>query len=568
MEIFTRKTRQFVNDDFVLKNWQDIESYYTELSNRALHNTDDILAWLSDRSETDSIIDEEYRWRYIRQTCDTENEQYKHEYEDFIQHVMPNWMLLTNDLNKKLANNPHTEQLDKDRFFIYLRGLKKQIEIFREENIPLTQQIQLLSQEYGTIIGAMTIEHDGQEYTMPQAAVMLQNQDRVLRKEIFDKIAERRLRDKQKLNNLFDELLKLRHQMALNAGYKNFRDYMFDALGRFDYGVKESEQFHQAVLDEVTPMLNSFYAERKQALGISSLQPYDLEVDIHNEPPLKPFETEEELIQKSVQCLHETDAYFAECIEVMNNMKHLDLESRKGKAPGGYNMTLPELGVPFIFMNAAGTQSDVETIVHEAGHAVHSFLTRDLPYNFDQEITSENAELASMSMELMSFDGLSYFYDEHNKKRAIRNHLKRIIGIMPWIALVDKFQHWIYLHPGQTAEERESKWQEMHGQFYGNVLDWKDYDELQKIFWHKQLHIFEVPFYYIEYGIAQLGAIGVWRNYKQDKQKAIQQYKEALALGYTKTLPEIYRTAGVAFHFDRAYVKELMQFIMDEISKV
>jgi len=568
MEIFTRKTRQFVADDFVLNNWQDIESYYTELSNRQLLNTDDILTWLSDRSETDSIIDEEYRWRYIRQTCDTENEQYKHEYEDFIQHVMPNWMLLTNDLNKKLANNPHTEHLDQKRFFIYLRGLKKQIEIFREENIPLTQQIQLLSQEYGAIIGAMTIEHAGQEYTMPQASVLLQNQDRVLRKEIFDKIAERRLRDKHKLNNLFDELLKLRHQIALNAGYKNFRDYMFDALGRFDYGVKESEQFHQAILEEVTPMLNSFYDERKHALDIPSLQPYDLEVDIHNEPPLKPFETEEELIQKSVQCLQETDGYFAECIEVMNNMKHLDLESRKGKAPGGYNMTLPELGVPFIFMNAAGTQSDVETIVHEAGHAVHSFLTRDLPYNFDQEITSENAELASMSMELMSFDGLSYFYDEHNKKRAIRNHLKRIIGIMPWIALVDKFQHWIYLHPEHTAEERETKWQEMHSQFYGNVLDWKDYNELQKIFWHKQLHIFEVPFYYIEYGIAQLGAIGVWRNYKQDKQKAIQQYKEALALGYTKTLPEIYRTAGVSFHFDRAYVKELMQFIMDEISKV
>ncbi len=481
---------------------------------------------------------------------------------------MPNWMLLTNDLNKKLANNPHTEHLNQERFFIYLRGLKKQIEIFREENIPLTQQIQLLSQEYGSIIGAMTIEHAGQEYTMPQAAVMLQNQDRALRKMIFDKIAVRRLRDKEKLNELFSEMLKLRHQMALNAGYKNFRDYMFDALGRFDYGVKESEQFHQAILEEVTPMLNSFYDERKQALGISSLQPYDLEVDIHNEPPLKPFETEEELIQKSVQCLQETDVYFAECIEVMNNMKHLDLESRKGKAPGGYNMTLPELGVPFIFMNAAGTQSDVETIVHEAGHAVHSFLTRDLPYNFDQEITSENAELASMSMELMSFDGLSYFYDEHNKKRAIRNHLKRIIGIMPWIALVDKFQHWIYLHPEHTIEEREAKWQEMHSQFYGNILDWKDYDELQKIFWHKQLHIFEVPFYYIEYGIAQLGAIGVWRNYKQDKQNAIQQYKEALALGYTKTLPEIYRTAGVSFHFDRAYVKELMQFIMDEISKV
>lgn len=321
------------------------------------------------------------------------------------------------------------------------------------------------------------------------------------------------------------------------------------------------------MLSEVTPLLCAIHENRRNALPLETLQPYDLEVDTHNEAPLKPFDKEEELIHKSITCLNAVDPYFAECIAIMETMQHLDLESRKGKAPGGYNMSLPELGVPFIFMNAAGTQTDVETMVHEAGHAVHSFLTKELEYNFEQDFTSENAELASMSMELMSFDGLSSFYDEHNKNRAIKKHLERIITIMPWIALIDKFQHWIYLHPEHTVQEREEKWQELHSQFSGNVLSWNDYDAVQKALWHKQLHIFEVPFYYIEYGIAQLGAIGVWRNYKQDKEKAIQQYKDALALGYTKTLPEIYKTAGVSFHFDKAYVKELMQFISDEISK-
>lgn len=565
MKTITRNPRKYISENLEVKTWQDVLPYYATLTDKNIESKEDLLQWIADRSELDAVIDEEYRWRYIKQTCDTENETYKNSYESFIQDIMPNWMLISNQLNKKLAASSFLNELDSNRFFVYLRQLKTQLKIFREENIPLSQQVQLLSQEYGAIIAAMTIEHDGKEYTLPQAQVFLQNQDRTLRKTIYEKINERRLQDRDKLNKLFSELLKIRHQIALNAGFENFRDYMFAELGRFDYDVKACEQFHEAIKSKVIPIINQIYKKRKEKLQAAQLFPYDLEVDADNLPALQPFKTEEELIEKSIACLSEVDNYFGECIATMHNMHYLDLNSRKGKAPGGYNMTLPEIGVPFIFMNAAGTHRDLETMVHEAGHAVHSFLMRTLPYNFDQEITSEMAELASMSMELMTFDGLDVFYNDDDKKRAIHTHLEGIITMLPWIALVDQFQHWIYTNPTHTEEQRENKWQELHTAMSNEVVDWSNYDAVRKTIWHKQLHIFEVPFYYIEYGIAQLGAIAVWRNYKQDKAKAIEAYKNALRLGFTKPIPEMYKTAGIQFNFSKEYVKELMDFLNDEL---
>jgi oligoendopeptidase F len=565
MKTITRDKRSFLSDDLIVNTWQDIESCFEELLARNINSKEDLQKWIADRSETDAVIDEEYRWRYIRQTCDTEDEVHAKIYEDFITHMMPKWMTVSNELNKKLASSTFIDELDQDRFFVYLRNLKSQLQLFREENIPLSQQTQLLAQEYGTIIGAMTIEHDGIEYTLPQASVFLQNQDRNVRKTIYEKVSNRRLQDREKLNNLFSELLKIRHQMALNAGFDNFRDFMFAELGRFDYDVKACEQFQEAIKTEVIPLVKKIHQKRKQQLGVTSLFPYDLDVDAENLPALKPFKTQEELIEKSIQCLDTVDSFFAECISIMNNMNHLDLNSRKGKAPGGYNMTLPEIGVPFVFMNAAGTHRDLETMVHEAGHSVHSFLVRNLPYNFDQDITSEIAELASMSMELMTFDGLDAFYNDADKKRAIETHLEGIITMLPWIALVDKFQHWIYTNPNHTNEERELMFAAMQQELSTGEIDFTNYEDFRKTFWHKQLHIFEVPFYYIEYGIAQLGAIAVWRNYKQNKAKAIEDYKNALSLGYTKTIPEVYTTAGVQFDFSAPYVKELMDFLSKEI---
>lgn len=560
-----RRKRNFIPETLKVEDWKDVNSYYTELAERTIGNKDDLLRWMADRSELDAIVDDEYRWRYIHQTCDTENEVYKSAYERFIQDIMPNWMNISNTLNKKITASPFIEELDKKRFFVYLRNLQAQLALFREENIPLSQQIQLLSQEYGSTIGAMTIEQEGKEYTLPQAAVFMQSQDRNTRKTIFEKTNQRRLQDKEKLDRLFDELLRIRHQMALNAGFENFRDFMFAELGRFDYDVAACEQFHHAIKTEVIPLVNEIYTKRKNELSVDALFPYDLDVDTLNRPALHPFQTQQELVDKSIVCLQSVAPYFADCISTMDKMKYLDLESRKGKAPGGYNMTLPEMGVPFIFMNAAGTHRDLETMVHEAGHAVHSFLMRTLPYNFDQEIPSEVAELASMSMELMTFDGLHAFYNEADRKRAIETHLEGIITMLPWIALVDKFQHWIYTNPTHTAAERDAKWLELHQTLSNDIVDWDGYEHFRKSIWQKQLHIFEVPFYYIEYGIAQLGAIAVWRNYKQDKNNAIAAYKKALQLGYTKPIPDIYKNAGIEFNFSKEYVKELMTFLKAEI---
>jgi oligoendopeptidase F len=357
----------------------------------------------------------------------------------------------------------------------------------------------------------------------------------------------------------------LRHQIALNAGFTNYRDYKLAELGRFDYGVKECEQFHDSIRETVVPLLNGLHKQRKAKLHVDPLRPYDTDVDPSGKPALNPYQTEEEFIEKSIACLNSVDHFFADCVSIMHNMNYLDLSSRKGKAPGGYNMEMPEIGVPFIFMNGAGTQRDVETMVHEAGHAVHSFLVRDLEYNFDQDITSEIAELASMSMELMTHDGLQEFYSEEDMQRAIQAHLQGIITALPWIALIDKFQHWIYTNPNHTAEERENTWNAFYTEFSSSVVDWSGYEQFRNIFWQKQLHLFEVPFYYIEYGIAQLGAIAVFRNYKNDPKTAIQNYKNALRLGYTRPLPELYKTAGVQFNFSRAYVQELMDFISSEL---
>jgi oligoendopeptidase F len=562
-QIITRPARKFVAENLVIETWDNLELYYTQLTQCVISSTDELKQLLADRSELDKIVEEDYRWRYVRQTCDTENKLYTEAYEKFLNDILPYLMKAGNDLNKKIADSPFFDQLDKERFFIYKRSLKNDLALFREENIPLKQQEQLRSQEFGSTTGMMTIEHEGKEYTLPQAGKLLQNPDRELRKTIFEKINERRLKDKDKLNALYTELIQLRHQIALNAGFSNYRDYKLAELGRFDYGVKECEQFHESIKATVVPLLNELHKEKKEKLGVESFKPYDTEVDPSGKSALNPYQAEDEFIEKSIACLNTVDRFFSDCISIMHNMKYLDLSSRKGKAPGGYNMEMPEIGVPFIFMNGAGTQRDVETMVHEAGHAVHSFLIRDLEYNFDQDITSEIAELASMSMELMTHDGLNKFYSEEDRQRAIKTHLQGIINALPWIALIDKFQHWIYTNPDHTAEEREKKWNEIYPDFSSSVVDWNSYEHFKNIIWQKQLHLFEVPFYYIEYGIAQLGAIAVYRNYKNNPGKAIQDYKNALTLGYTKPLPEIYKAAGVQFNFSNEYVQELMGFLKE-----
>ncbi len=562
------KHRRFLPDKLKVTSWEVLEPYFTQLLNRDIHTVEELENWLKDRSELEAFVSEDMAWRYVRMTCDTTNKDLEQAYLFFVTEIEPKISPLNDQLNRKLVENPLTATLDKDKFFIYLRGIKKEIEIFREENVPLMAEIASESQKYGSIVGSMMVEMDGKELTLQQASNYLKNPDRSKREEAFNKINEKRQAHAQELDELFNRLIALRHKVAVNAGFENFRDYMFAAMGRFDYTPADCFAFHDAIQKEVLPLVKVFNEQRKAELGYD-LRPWDMEVDTKNRAALEPFTSGADLLDKTIRCFKKVDEYFAWCIETMDNMERLDLESRKGKAPGGYNYPMAETSVPFIFMNAASSTRDVETMVHEGGHAVHSFLSKDLELASFKNCPSEVAELASMSMELLSYSGQDEFYkNPEDFKRAKEEHLEGIIKILPWIATIDKFQHWIYSNPTHTAEERKTYWMQLSKEFGTGMVNWNGYEHIQAYTWQKQLHLFEVPFYYIEYGMAQLGALAVWRNYIQNKTTAIEQYKSALSLGYTKTIGDIYKTAGIEFNFGAAYIKELMAFVKTELGKL
>ncbi|HVW98106.1 MAG TPA: M3 family oligoendopeptidase [Mucilaginibacter sp.] len=563
-----KKTRKYIPATLEIK-WENLEPLLTELRDRPINSVADLEKWLHDRSELEAALEEDFAWRYIRMTCDTANADLLQSFQYFATEIEPKIAPFSNELNKKLVASEWTDKLDKKKYFVYLRGVKKSLELFREENIPLQTEIQVEQQKYQSITGAMSVHIGDKEFTLEQASVLLKDTNRSKRQEAWEKITQRRLQDKDQLNELFDRLRVLRHKVALNAGFENFRDYMFQALGRFDYTPQDCYTFHEAIEKEVVPILREQAEKRKTALGLDVLKPWDLDVDVSGKPALKPFNNGAELIEKSIQCFSNINRYLGERLEIMKDNNLFDVESRKGKAPGGYNYPLSETGAPFIFMNSANTFRDLTTMVHEGGHAVHTFLTADLELNDFKHCPSEVAELASMSMELISMDNWNVYFDnEENLKRAKRDQLFDVLKTLPWVAVVDQFQHWLYTNPDHTDAERTDAWIKIYEPFGAGFADWSEFPEAEKNLWQKQLHIFEVPFYYIEYGMAQLGAIAVWKNYKENPEKGLQQYLDGLKLGYTKTIKEIYETAGIKFDFSATYVKELAAFVKEEMDKL
>ena len=568
VEPLKRPSRKFLPEDFVLTTWDKLKPYFDDLLNRPLGSMQDLKGWFSDRSELESIISEDLAWRYIRMTCYTENQEYLKSYQDFIQNIQPEVAPVSDRLNRKAAASEFLDTLAQDEGYdILVRNLRKEIEIFREENVPLFTEITTETQKYAQITGSMTVEVDGKTLTLQQAAVFLMSTDRAKREEVYRKINEKRLSHKDELDDLFTRLIGLRHRVAVNAGFRNFRDYMFKALGRFDYTPEDCFDFHDAIEHEVVPLLNAFAQERKHKLGVDALRPWDKAVDAEGREALKPFTNSKELTEKTIHVFTNLDTYLGQCVSIMQAMGHLDLESRIGKAPGGYNYPLAEVGVPFIFMNATSTLRDMVTIMHEGGHAIHNFLTRDLELNDFKSTPSEVAELASMSMELISMDHWGIFFvDDNELRRARHEHLEDIIETLPWVATIDKFQHWIYENPDHTTEDRKREWNRIFSKFADNITDWSGLEDSRDYLWQKQLHLYEVPFYYIEYGMAQLGAIAVWRNFRKDPKKGLQGYQNALKLGYLRTIPEIYEAANVKFDFSRSYIKELMAFVKSELA--
>jgi oligoendopeptidase F len=561
--------RHFVPEDFKVTTWDALEPYFKNLLESNIDSKKDLEQWLKDMSELEAVVSEDACWRQIKMTCDTTDKSLEEAFTYFCMEIQPKLQPYADALNKKLINSTYTNELDKQKYFTYLRSVRKNIELFREENIPLQAELSVMQQQYGVITGAMTVEVKGKEYTLQQASKFLHEHDRNLREEVWRKIQERRKQDKDALNDLYSKLVEKRDKVAKNAGFENYRDYKFVEMGRFDYTKEDCFQFHEAVKLHVLPLVEKINLNKKEKLKLDTLRPWDTEAEPEGVEPLHPFNTGKELLEKSEQCFKELNPFFANCLKKMNELGHLDLESRKGKAPGGYNCPLAESGAPFIFMNAAGQMDDVTTMVHEGGHAVHSFLAHPLELSAFKEYPMEIAEVASMSMELFTMDKWNVFFDDAEElKRAKEHQLERVITIFPWIATIDKFQHWVYEHPQHTVEERTEAWVNILNEFSTNTVDFTGLEEYRKISWQRQLHLFEVPFYYIEYGIAQLGAIGLWMQYKNNPQQALNNYINALSLGGTKTLPELYKAAGLKFDLSPNHIKTLMEFVNNEMEKL
>lgn len=558
--------RHFLPADFTISNWESLEPYFKNLEEREINSLAELEQWLKEASELEAAISEDVCWRQIRMTSDTENKTLEEAFTFFMMEIQPKIQPYSDRLNRKLVDHPLSSQLDREKYFTYLRNVRKNIDLFRESNIPLQAELNVMQQQFGVISGKMTVTVKGQEYTLQQAAKFLEDPDRSLREEVYHQINQRRLQDKEELNTLFSDLLKKRHQVALNTGFSNYRDFRFTELGRFDYSKEDCYQFHEAVKLHVMPLVNQLYELKKKKLGLDTLRPWDVEAEPAGINPLRPFSNSEELTQKTIDCFHQLKPFFGDCLRKMKEMGHLDLESRKGKAPGGYNCPLAESGAPFIFMNAAGTLDDVTTMVHEGGHAIHSFLAHELELTGFKEYPTEIAEVASMSMELFSMDHWTVFFKTTEElKRAKEQQLERVITIFPWIATIDKFQHWVYENPSHSLEERAGAWVRILNEFTSPVIDISGLETYREYGWQRQLHLFEVPLYYIEYGIAQLGAIGLWKQYKLDPETALQHYISALELGGTRTLPELFKAAGLSFDFSPAAIRELMLFVKEEL---
>jgi oligoendopeptidase F len=563
-----KAARQFLPEDLAITDFGVLTPYFQELLERQITNLAEFDRWLLDRSELDAVLEEDLAWRYIRMSINTADTELRAAYTAFVTQIQPELAPLEDQLNQKLAGLPFLQERNDSAHQIYFRSVRTALDLYREENIAIEAALNEEAQQYGAISAAQTVEHNGETLTMQQAALLLKEQDETLRKNIFDKMAEVRRKDRATLDALYNSLIEKRQQLAANAGFSNYRDYKFVAMGRFDYTKADCFAFHEAIKTHIVPLVKEIQAQRLQKLDKTQFKPWDLDVDPEGKPALKPFKDGSEMLQGTIAMFERIDPYFGDCLRVMDELGHLDLDSKTGKAPGGYNYPLYEIGVPFIFMNAVGTQRDLETMVHEGGHAIHSFLSRDLPLTAFKNLPSEVAELASMSMELLSMPQWSEFYNQTDHVRAMREQIEGTLKVLPWIAQIDAFQHWIYENPTHSLTDRAAHWKQLATDFGTGLTDWTGYEDLVESAWQRQLHLFEVPFYYIEYGIAQLGALGVWKNSLENYPSAIENYKKALALGYTEPMTKIYETAGVPFDFSSERLQTLADFIQNELKKM
>jgi oligoendopeptidase F len=565
MKLDQRFPLKWVPADVDFDDWKSFEPLLDELEKNG--STKDLRAWLQDWSELESAFNEESGRRYVAMTCDTENQEKEKSYLHLETVIGPLAKPRWQKLKKLYLDHPQRKGLPKNLYGVMDRFLSNEFEIYRDENVPLESKDVELRQKYQKITGAMTVTYDGREQTLQQLGKVLEETDRSRRQEAWELIANRRLQDRKPIEALFDEMVKLRTRIARNAGFKDYRDYSFRAKGRFDYTPRHCFDFHRANEKIVVPALRRRQERRRKLLGVEALRPWDLAVDPEGRPPLRPFKTMKELMDGCGRIFRKVHPDFGKMFDSIRSKGHLDLDSRKGKAPGGYQLVFDVERAPFIFANSVGLHRDVETLLHEGGHSFHSLQCRHLEPRFNRDYPLEFAEVASMGMELLGQPYLEEFYTKKDADRARAGHLEDLLSTYPWVATIDAFQHWIYTHPDHSRADRRNGWISLRKRL-GGTEDWSGHEEALAHGWHRQLHLFTVPFYYIEYGIAQTGALQVWRNARKDRKAAIAKVRAGEALGWTRPLPELFAAAGLKFDFGEKIIGPLIRTALEELEKL
>ncbi len=561
--------RIFVPQDFnpdnvalVTSLFQSLLTAEVEPSPAALRN------WIFKWSELESVLAEVSSRRYVAMTLNTQDEAAAKAYSDFVENIEPISNEYDDKLNKKLVAHPSFNDL-KGEFGIWFKSVQVSLDLFDPRNIPLSTEETKAIQDYQKITGGMSVEFDGSVKTLQQVGAYLERTDRDLREKAWRTVWERRLQDKKPLDDAFDKLFQIRNKIAKNAHCKDYIDYIFLAKRRFDYTPDDCKDFHESIEKLVLPLQREMYKRRAQKMGLEKLRPWDLDVDPLNRPPLTPYKTGEELIEKVDQIFEGVHPQAGKWAREMQAKKLIDPDSRLGKAPGGYQIGFDESRLPFIFMNSAATDRDIYTLLHESGHSFHQFALANQPIFPYRDVPAEFAEVASMSMELIGMSNLKPFYGDDNEsiQRSVLGELADVVWLFPWVASIDSFQHRLYEYPDHTAEDRSDIWDEIMSRYDAGV-DYSGLEAVRRNLWQKQLHLFECPFYYIEYGIAQLGALQVWANFKKEGPAAIDKLFKAESLGYSVSIPEMFNTAGIKFDFTPKTIEPLVQTVWDEISKM
>lgn len=573
--------RSFVPDSLDPADVEQLEPLYRNLIERELPDTVALRQWLTDFSELTAVIREEGARRDIAFAARTNDPKREAAYLHFVEKVSPAITPWSDQLHRKFVDCPHTPALleAEPKLKMLERDWRADIELYREANIPLQVEESKLRKRFDQIAGSMSVDYRGKTRTLQQMARFVEDPDRGTREEAYRLIAQRRLQDREALNDLLDEMFAVRAKIAANADQPTYREYIWQAMGKFDYTPDHCAAFADAVEAVVVPRLTELHRHRREKLGVDRLRPWDTAVDLKGLPPLQPFDGEaddapEQLRGKSRAAIQRVSPRLVELFEVMKPGRNLDLESRDHKRPGGFQSSLTEAGEPFIFMNAAGLHGDIVTMLHEAGHAFHYLWSRDAEeLIFLQQAPLEFCEVASMFMELAGVDGYEALYEKPaDRARAALDQYERSLNALPWIATIDQFQHWLYTHPGHSVSEREDAWEALVDRFGGGVVDYDglgpELQGLRRSLWQRQIHIYCYPFYYIEYGFAQMGALQLWRQYREDRGTALDRYESALRLGGTRTLPELFNHAGLSFEFTPEAIAPSIEALWDQIQSL